>query len=34
MEDPTGKVIKVNNSYFTIIGVMRRQSTAMSFSNV
>ena len=23
MEDPTGKVIKVNNSYFTIIGVMR-----------
>ena len=34
MEDPTGKVIKVNNSYLTIIGVMRRQSTAMSFSNV
>ncbi|WP_295939415.1 ABC transporter permease [uncultured Alistipes sp.] len=33
-EDPTGKVIKVNNSYFTIIGVMRKQSTAMSFSDV
>ena len=34
MEDPTGKVIKVNNSYFTIIGVMRRQSTAKMFDKV
>lgn len=33
-EDPTGKVIKVNSSYFTVIGVVRRQSTAMSFSDV
>lgn len=33
-EDPTGKVIKVNNSYFTVVGVLRKQSTAMSFSNV
>ena len=30
--DPTGKVIKVGGSYFTIIGVMRRESSAMSFS--
>jgi len=32
--DPTGKVIKVNNSYFTVVGVLRKQSTAMSFSDV
>lgn len=32
--DPTGKVIKVGGSYFTIIGVMRRESSAMSFSDV
>ena len=34
VEDPTGKVIKMNNSYFTVIGVLRKQSSAMSFSNV
>lgn len=33
-EDPTGKLIKVNNSYFTVVGVLRKQSSAMSFSNV
>lgn len=33
-QDPTGKVIKINNSYFTVIGVLRKQSTAMSFSDV
>ncbi len=33
-EDPTGKVIKVNSSYFTVAGVIRRQSTAMSFSDL
>ncbi|MDE6711238.1 MAG: ABC transporter permease, partial [Alistipes sp.] len=32
--DPTGKVVKVNNSDFTVVGVLRKQSTAMSFSNV
>ena len=33
-EDPTGKVIKVNSSYFTVVGVIRKQSTAMSFSDL
>lgn len=33
-EDPTGKTIRVNNSYFTVVGVIRRQSEAISFSNV
>ncbi len=32
--DPTGKVIKVGNSYFTVVGVLRRESSAMSFSDV
>lgn len=34
IEDPTGQTIKVNNSYFTIIGVMLKQSSAMSFSDI
>ena len=33
-EDPAGRIIKVNNSYFTVIGVIRKQSSAMSFSDV
>ena len=33
-EDPTGKVIKMNNSYYTVVGVIRRRGTAMSFSNI
>lgn len=33
-EDPSGKVIKMNNSYFTVVGVMKRQSSAMSFSDI
>lgn len=32
--DPTGKVIKVGSSYFTVVGVMRRESSAMSFSDI
>ena len=32
--DPTGKVIKMNSSYFTVVGVIRKQSTAMSFSDI
>ncbi len=32
--DPTGHVIKVNNTYFTVVGVLRKQSTAMSFSDI
>ena len=32
--DPTGEVIKVGGSYFTVIGIMRRESSAMSFSNI
>ncbi len=34
IEDPTGRTIKVNSSYFTIVGVMRKQSSAMSFSDI
>ena len=33
-QDPTGKVIKMNNAYFRVIGVLRKQSTAISFSDV
>ena len=33
-EDPTGKVTKMNNSYYTVVGVIRKLSTAMSFSNI
>lgn len=33
-EDPTGKVIKVNGAYFTVVGVIRKQSSAMSFSDL
>lgn len=33
-EDPSGKVIKVGSSYFTVIGVMKRQGSMMSFSDV
>ncbi|WP_300904374.1 ABC transporter permease [uncultured Alistipes sp.] len=33
-QDPSGKIIKLNNSYFTVVGVLRKQSTAMSFSDI
>ena len=33
-EDPTGKIIKLSNTYFRVVGVLRKQSTAMSFSDV
>lgn len=33
-EDPTGRVIRINDSYFTVVGVIRKQSTAMSFSDI
>ncbi len=33
-DDPTGRVIKVSGSYFTVVGVLRKQSTAMAFSDV
>ena len=32
--DPTGEVIQVGGSYFTIVGVLRRESSAMSFSDI
>ncbi len=32
--DPTGKTIKMGSSYFTVVGVIRKQSTAMSFSEL
>ena len=32
--DPTGKVIKMNDSYFTVVGVMKRQSSFVTFSDV
>jgi len=34
MPDPTGKTIKIGSSYFTVVGVIRKQSTAISFSNL
>ncbi len=33
-EDPTGSILKINNTYFTVVGVIRRQSTAISFSDI
>lgn len=33
-DDPTGKVIRIGSSYFTVVGVMKRQSFMMTFSNV
>jgi len=33
-QDPTGEVIKINSSYFTIVGVLRKQSKAISFSDI
>ncbi len=32
--DPTGKTIKIGSSYFTVVGVIRKQSTVMSFSDL
>ena len=32
--DPTGKTIKIGSSYFTVVGVIRKQSTAMTFSDL
>lgn len=32
--DPTGKTIKIGSSYFTVVGIIRKQSTAMSFSDL
>ena len=33
-EDPTGRTVKMNNSYFTVIGVMKRQGGFVAFSDV
>ena len=33
-EDPTGKTVKMNNTYFTVVGVMKRQGSLVSFSDV
>ena len=33
-EDPSGKIIKMNGSYFTVVGVIRKQSSAMPFSDL
>lgn len=33
-EDPTGKVIQLHNAYFTVVGVMTRQSQLMTFSDI
>lgn len=33
-ESPEGKVIKMNGAYFTVIGVMKRQSGMMTFSDI
>lgn len=33
-EDPSGKVIKINNTYFTVVGVLQKQGNMMVFSNV
>ena len=33
-QDPTGQIIKLSNTYFRVVGVLRKQSTAMSFSDV
>lgn len=33
-EDPSGKTVKMNDSYFTVIGVMKRQGSFVSFSDV
>ncbi len=32
--DPTGKTIKIASSYFTVVGLIRKQSEAMSFSEL
>ncbi|MFR9250995.1 MAG: ABC transporter permease [Alistipes shahii] len=33
-QDPTGKIIKLSDTHFRVVGVLRKQSTAMSFSDV
>ncbi|MEG0789086.1 MAG: ABC transporter permease [Alistipes sp.] len=33
-EDPSGKVIKINNTYFTVVGVLQKQGNMVVFSNV
>lgn len=33
-QDPTGKIIKLSNTYFQVVGVLRKQSTAISFSDI
>lgn len=32
--DPTGKTIKIGSSYFTVIGLIRKQNSVMSFSDL
>ncbi len=34
VSDPTGKVIRINNSYFTVVGVLRKQNSVISFSDL
>lgn len=33
-EDPTGKMIRMDGAYLTVVGVQQRQSSMISFSNV
>ena len=33
-QDPTGRIIKLSDTHFRVVGVLRKQSTAMSFSDV
>lgn len=33
-EDPTGKMIRMDGAYFTVVGVQQRQSSIISFNNV
>ncbi len=34
VSDPTGKVIRINSSYFTVVGVLRKQNSVISFSDL
>jgi len=33
-EDPTGRTVRIGSAYFTVVGVMKRQSSFISFSDV
>ena len=34
VDDPTGRTIKIGSSYFKVVGIIRKQSNAMSFSDL